>query len=63
MELVETSGVNDTHYGQFRVPIRVNQVPPVAQGLQQVRRLEWDGQEAQSAPDPMESIRLQTGWK
>ena len=35
MELVEMSGINDTHYGQFRIQIRVNQVPPVAQGLQQ----------------------------
>ena len=28
-------GLNDTHFGQFRVPIRVNQVPPVVQGLHQ----------------------------
>ena len=45
---------------KFRVPARVNQIPPVAQGLQQVKRLEWDWQEAQSASDPMESIRPQT---
>ena len=36
----------------------VNQVPQVAQGLQWVRRLEWDKQEDQSAPDPKESVRL-----
>ena len=35
MELVELSGVDDTHYGQFRVQARGNQVPPAAQGLQQ----------------------------
>ena len=51
------SGVNDIHYGQFRIPVRVNQVLPVAQGLQWVSKLEWDWQEAQSALDPVESIR------
>ena len=29
-ELVELEG---THYGQFRVPVRMNQVAPVAQAL------------------------------
>ena len=56
-ELVRPSRVDDTHYGLFRVPVRVNQVCPVDQGLQQVRRLNWNQQEAQSTPDPMESIR------
>ena len=32
--LVELSGVNDTHYGCFRVPVRANQVPPVTQDWQ-----------------------------
>ena len=57
------SEVDDTHYGQFRVPTRLNEVPQVKQGLQWVRRLEEEWQEAQSAPDPMESIRPQTRWK
>ena len=35
MELVELSGIDDTHYGQLRVLVRVNQVPAVAQGVQQ----------------------------
>ena len=34
MEWVELRAVNDTHYGQFRVPFRENQVPPATQGLQ-----------------------------
>ena len=52
------SGVDDTHYVQFRAPVKVIQVPPVAQGLQQVRQLKWDCQEAQSIPDLMESLSL-----
>ena len=31
MELMEPSGVDDTHYGIFRVPVRANKVPPVTQ--------------------------------
>ena len=42
MELVESSGVNGPCYGQFRVPVRVNQVSLLAQVLQWVRRLEGD---------------------
>ena len=53
MELVESSGVDDTHNGWFRVPVKVNQVPQAAQDLQWVRRLKWDWLEAQSPPDPM----------
>ena len=33
-------GVDYAHYGQFRVPFRVNQVPLVALGLKQVKRLD-----------------------
>ena len=57
-ELVESSGVDDTCYGQFKLPIRVNQLPVMSQGLQQVRRIEWDQQDTQSAPELMGSIRL-----
>ena len=35
MELIESSGVNGAHYGWFRAPVRVNQVPSVAKDLQQ----------------------------
>ena len=42
MELLELSGFYDIHYAKFRVPVRVDQVPPVAQGLQQGQRLKWD---------------------
>ena len=37
----------------------VNQVPLVAQGLQQARRLDWHQQEAQIAPDPMEPLHCE----
>ena len=67
MELVELSGVNDTHYGWVRFPVRKNQVPPVAKVCSMIRRLEWDQQEAQNTPDPMESIRswnkMKMNWK
>ena len=56
-ESLEPSGVNDTHNGQFRIAFRANQVLPVAKGLQQVSRLDWDQQEAHSVLDTMESIR------
>ena len=42
MEFRELSRVNDAHFGHVRVPVRMNQVSPVTQGLQQIRRLRWD---------------------
>ena len=40
-----------------------NHIPPVVQGLKQVRQLEWDPQAGQNASDPMESVRPQNGMK
>ena len=57
------SEVNDAHYGWYQVPVRVNQMPLAALGLQWVRRLEWDWQEAQNVPDQMESVIPWTRWK
>ena len=45
---MELSGVDNTHYVQFRVLVRVKQAS-AAQGLQQVRRLELDQKEAHGA--------------
>ena len=40
MELTESHGVNGSHYGQLRIPLMVNQVPLVTQGLQQGQKAE-----------------------